>query len=254
MDTTEIRSSASLCILQKPILADAKQKFWEKVEKTSSCWIWTGRIEKSGYAYTSLLGVKTLVQRIAWVLVNGNLPSNHIIKRTCTSKRCVNPKHMKIIGIDCEHLGKSPTPLQDRMDCKMKVDTENGCWLWTGKPGRGGYGYLSVRGRNIGVHRISAMISLGYREESGLCVLHKCDVPLCFNPDHLFIGTKGDNNRDSADKGRSRYSKRTHCQSGHPLSGQNLSLLHHHGRTYRRCKECHRREERERKVANKQAA
>ncbi len=37
-----------------------------------------------------------------------------------------------------------------------------------------------------------------------MCVLHRCDRPACCNPDHLFLGTKADNNADMIAKGRDR--------------------------------------------------
>jgi len=43
---------------------------------------------------------------------------------------------------------------------------------------------------------------MGFDLESDLCVLHRCDNPPCFNPAHLFIGTKADNTADMMRKGR----------------------------------------------------
>ena len=39
----------------------------------------------------------------------------------------------------------------------------------------------------------------------GLDVLHRCDMPMCVNPDHLFVGTAKDNIADMVTK--NRYAK-----------------------------------------------
>jgi hypothetical protein len=39
----------------------------------------------------------------------------------------------------------------------------------------------------------------------GMCALHKCDTPICINPDHLFAGTKRDNTHDAIRKRRFHF-------------------------------------------------
>ncbi len=76
-----------------------------------------------------------------------------------------------------------------------------GCWLWTGKKIRGGYGDFVIAGRHIIAHRWSWMEANGAVPE-GLLVLHRCDNPPCVNPMHLFLGTQQDNMDDQLAKGR----------------------------------------------------
>lgn len=73
------------------------------------------------------------------------------------------------------------------------------CWLWTGPTNRLGYGW-SLRKL---VHRTSYRLAFGDFDPS-LCVCHRCDVPACVNPAHLFLGTRDDNNKDRDAKGRTR--------------------------------------------------
>lgn len=81
-----------------------------------------------------------------------------------------------------------------------KTDT---CWLWTGAKTKtiAGYGALGVAGKVIRAHRYSYELHIGPIPD-GLFVLHHCDVPLCVNPTHLFLGTDKDNAIDRENKDR----------------------------------------------------
>lgn len=88
-----------------------------------------------------------------------------------------------------------------------KVKKTPSCWEWqAGKiNGYGRIGLTSQR-RCVLAHRLSYEIHYGPIAD-GMCVLHRCDTPGCVRPDHLFLGTVGDNNRDRAKKGRNRSVK-----------------------------------------------
>lgn len=86
------------------------------------------------------------------------------------------------------------------------VIRQEGCWSWKGPIDKGGYSVMSCRpeiGSNKG-HKASWLIYHGEIPKY-MYICHKCDNPICTNPDHLWIGTSKQNNDDKISKGRARY-------------------------------------------------
>lgn len=97
-------------------------------------------------------------------------------------------------------------PLRERFEAKVQAGRSTGdCNLWAGAVYPNGYGAISTggRGKVIRAHRAAYELYVG-PIPAGMCVLHRCDVPACVNPLHLFLGTKKDNTLDMIKKGRVR--------------------------------------------------
>ena len=90
------------------------------------------------------------------------------------------------------------------------TDSPSGCKLWTGPTHRNGYGQCRESYGTRSTHRAAYIHFVGPIPD-GMCVLHKCDTPLCCNPEHLALGTLRDNSRDMHQKGRARNGDRTKC-------------------------------------------
>lgn len=83
------------------------------------------------------------------------------------------------------------------------VNKTDYCWEWTASKydNSRGYGCFNLNSIAHRSHRIAYTLFVGDIPE-GMCVLHKCDNPICVNPDHLWIGTRDENNKDRKKKQR----------------------------------------------------
>lgn len=125
------------------------------------------------------------------------------------------------------------------------------CWIWTGVTGRKGYGRIGVGRRDegqIGTHVASWMLAFGPVPE-GKCVLHRCDVPACVRPDHLFLGSISDNNQDMCNKRRHWNQRKTHCKRGHEFTAENTASQGRDRPWQRKCRTCERERHRTAKAA-----
>lgn len=90
---------------------------------------------------------------------------------------------------------------ETRFWLKVLPPNENGCRLWSDNTNKDGYGQVRIQDKMCKAHRIAYLLSIGPVPE-GFNVCHKCDIPACCNPAHLFLGTQSDNLRDMREKGR----------------------------------------------------
>lgn len=118
----------------------------------------------------------------------------------------------------------------ERLECNS--EWRSACKVWTGSCDRQGYGRFSLKGRMFKAHRIAYEIHVG-PIPGGLCVLHRCDNPPCVTPEHLWLGTVADNNKDAAAKGRSRNGGKGGCPgntNGATLSESDVLQIRHRAR------------------------
>ena len=69
-------------------------RFWAKVHKTDTCWLWTAAVA-SGYGRFWLDGKQVQAHRWAYEQVYGPIPSGMDIDHLCRVRHCVNPAHME---------------------------------------------------------------------------------------------------------------------------------------------------------------
>ncbi len=79
--------------------------------------------------------------------------------------------------------------------------TPKGCWLWTAAIDTPGYGAFIINGKKRNSHRIAYELTYGPIDRN-MDIMHKCDVRLCCNPDHLVAGTRLQNVQDAQLKNR----------------------------------------------------
>lgn len=99
---------------------------------------------------------------------------------------------------------------KERFLSKVDVRSDDQCWPWLAgiKSKKTGFTYGSYyfRSKHDLAHRASYYIFNGDIPE-GMFVCHKCDNPICVNPNHLFIGFPVDNTQDKFIKGRANMPK-----------------------------------------------
>lgn len=71
-------------------------RFWERVEKTETCWNWTGGLIKGGYGKITYGGKQTVVHRVSYEMAGEVIPPGVDVDHICRNRVCVRPEHLRL--------------------------------------------------------------------------------------------------------------------------------------------------------------
>lgn len=69
-------------------------RFWSKVDKTATCWLWT-RGKSDGYGVFHIKRIPRGAHRVAYELLVGPIPEGLELDHRCRNRACVNPAHLE---------------------------------------------------------------------------------------------------------------------------------------------------------------
>lgn len=76
--------------------ATFEERFWVKVNKTETCWLWISGVDREGYGRFWTGGGNTRrAHRVAYELVVGPIPDGLTLDHLCRVPACVNPDHLE---------------------------------------------------------------------------------------------------------------------------------------------------------------
>lgn len=78
--------------------SSAEARLWEQVDKQFlGCWLWTGKVNNSGYGTLTVRSQKKPIHRFSYELFNGDIPEGLEIDHLCRVRACVNPAHLEAV-------------------------------------------------------------------------------------------------------------------------------------------------------------
>jgi hypothetical protein len=100
-----------------------EERFWPKVEKTDTCWLWRGSHTNLGYGQFRSNGRNVLAHRWSYAKAKGEIPAGLNLDHLCRTPACVNPDHLEAVtqmvnlrrgkrcrSMYCRHGHKLPAP------------------------------------------------------------------------------------------------------------------------------------------------
>ena len=95
--------------------------------------------------------------------------------------------------------------IEERFLSKIDIKSDEECWLWIGSKDTRGYGHFKISGKLYRAHRLAYAYSRGFDIPVKGLICHTCDVRLCCNPNHLYLGDHSSNICDAVTRQRGGF-------------------------------------------------
>lgn len=107
------------------------ERFWSLVDKTSTCWIYSGPFDsRHKYYWFSGESKHIRAQRFAWLITYGEITGDdHLVSNACGNNKCVRPEHIELTNNkaiydklkDTTHKSKTPKKLTDKQVLEIRA-------------------------------------------------------------------------------------------------------------------------------------
>ncbi len=87
------------------------ERFWAKVNKTTTCWLWTGMLDRNGYGYFNPMDGRNnqLVHRWSYETSIGPIAEGLTLDHLCRVRNCVRPSHLDPVTL-AENVSRGTSP------------------------------------------------------------------------------------------------------------------------------------------------
>lgn len=102
------------------------ERFFKKVNKTNTCWLWTAGVSTRGYGvFHNTLITSNYAHRYSYSAFVGQIPEGMVVDHLCGVKLCVNPRHLEPVT-NKENLRRGEVGQQNAKHHKSKTHCKNG--------------------------------------------------------------------------------------------------------------------------------